>query len=119
MPIVKIDNCLTCHIKHEWLFDSLTLKELRVIKQLTGMTQTEMSEAGSNDDPEALAVLLYVLHLRDKIKIPFEDVDLDFKDFSMELTEDEQKEADRLEAEAERAGSSGPKPESGQPSAED
>lgn len=89
MPLITVNNCLNCGIKHEWLFSGATLKELRVIKKITGMGQAAFAAAGDEGDPEALAALLYILHNRDKIKVPFDDIDLDFEQFSMEPTEDE------------------------------
>jgi hypothetical protein len=100
MPLVTIRECLNCQIDHEWLFESMTLKELRVIKKLTGMGQKAFAEAGDEGDPEALAALIYVLHRRDKIVIPFDDVDLDFTKFTMEPTEQELKELAAVEEDA-------------------
>ena len=97
MPLVTIRECLNCDIDHEWLFESMTLKELRLIKKLPGMGQKAFAEAGDEGDPEALAALIYVLHKRDKIVIPFEDVDLDFTKFKMEPTEQELKELAAME----------------------
>ena len=99
MPLVTIRNCLNCKIDHEWLFEAMSLKELRTIKKLTGMGQKAFAEAGDEGDPEALAALIYVLHMRDKIKLPFDDVDLDFTKFTMEATEQEIKEAELALAE--------------------
>lgn len=96
MPLITVKNCENCHIDHEWLFDGAKLKELRVIKKLTGMSQRAFAEAGDEGDPEALAALIYILHKRDKITIPFEDIDLDFQNFSMEATEQELAEAEEL-----------------------
>ena len=101
MPLVTIRDCLNCDIDHEWLFDAMTLKELRMIKKLTGMGQKAFAEAGDEGDPEALAALIYVLHMRDRIKVPFDDVDLDFTKFTMEATEQEIKEAEAALAELE------------------
>jgi hypothetical protein len=78
----------------------MTLKELRVIKKLTGMGQRAFAEAGDEGDPEALAALIYVLHKRDRINIPFDDVDLDFTKFTMEPTEQELKELAAVEEDA-------------------
>jgi hypothetical protein len=78
----------------------MTLKELRVIKKLTGMGQKAFAEAGDEGDPEALAALIYVLHKRDRINIPFDDVDLDFTKFTMEPTEQELKELAAVEEDA-------------------
>jgi len=107
VPIAHIAKCLNCGIKHEWLFESLTLQELRIMKKLTGMTQKDFREASNEDDPEALAFLLYILHRRDKINIAFEDIDLDFNDFDMELTEAEQAQVDAAIAEAAKQASTG------------
>src|ERR1700756_3814641 len=89
MPVMKINNCLNCGIAHEWVFDGLNLKELREVKKLTGLTTKGFAEAGDEGDPEAIAALIYVMHKLSKINIPFDDVNLDFTDFSMEPTEDE------------------------------
>lgn len=102
MPIVKISKCRNCDIPHEWLFESFTLKELRIMKKLTRLTQKTWAEAGAEEDPEAVAILLYLLHERDHIKIPFDDVDLDFADYEMIPTDEEQKRMD--EAEEAKAG---------------
>jgi len=104
MPLVTIRDCLNCDIDHEWLFESMTLKELRVIKKLTGMGQKAFAEAGDEGDPEALAALIYVLHKRDKINVPFSDVDLDFTKFTMEPTEQELKELAIAEEDADDSG---------------
>ena len=111
MTYIKVKKCLNCGIAHEWLFDGATLRELRVIKKLTGMNAKQFAEAGDDLDPEALAALVYVLHGRDKIKIPFEDVDLNFNDFVMEPTEDEQKQIEELEKKMQEASDkeNGPK----------
>lgn len=109
MPIVKINKCLNCGVSHEWIFDGMTLRELRVIKKVCGMGQIEFEQAGDTGDPEALAALLYVLHTRSKININFDDIDLDFHDFSMDLTEQEQLDLDAAIAQAkldEKAGQS-------------
>lgn len=97
MPLVTIRDCLNCDIDHEWMFESMSLRELRMIKKLTGMGQKAFAEAGDEGDPEAIAALIYVLHRRSKITIPFDDVDLDFTKFTMEPTEQELKEQAALE----------------------
>lgn len=101
MPLITVKNCLNCDVAHEWVFSGPTLKELRMIKHLTGMNQKQFGEAGDEGDPEALAALLYVLHKRERITVPFEDIDLDFNDFSMEPTEEEKELIAQLEAAAE------------------
>lgn len=73
-----------------------------MIKKLTGMRANEFAEAGDTGDPEALAALLYVLHKREKVTIPFEEVDLDFGDFDMVPTEEELEEAKKVEEAAKR-----------------
>lgn len=96
MPVITIENCLNCKVDHEWIFDGAKLSELRLIKKLTGMSQRAFAEAGDEGDPEALAALIYILHKRDKINVPFEKIDLDFKHFKMEPTEQEQAELEAL-----------------------
>jgi hypothetical protein len=99
MPIVTIKKCLNCDIAHEWLFDGITLKEQRLIKALIGMNGKEFAAAGDDLDPDALTALLYILHKRDKITVPFEDIDLNFNDFTMEPTDEERAQIEKLEAE--------------------
>jgi hypothetical protein len=113
MPLIKIKKCSNCEVPHEWLFEGPTLRELRLIKKITvseeypyGMTQMKFAIASDDGDPEALAALIWILHKRDKIKIPFDDVDLDLStsNFSMEPTDEEKKameEAEAAEAKAE------------------
>jgi hypothetical protein len=102
--LVKINKCLNCEVSHEWEFDGATLRELRTIKRLTGLDFKAFAKASDEGDPEALAALLYVLHKRGKIEVPFDEIDLDFADFDMVLTADEQAASDRLEKAAEKAG---------------
>jgi dihydroxyacid dehydratase/phosphogluconate dehydratase len=104
MAIIKVKDCLNCHIPHEWDFEGFTLKEMRTVKKLTGMSGKAYGDAASEMDPEAIAVMVYVLHTRDKIKIPFNDIDLDFSDFEMEETEEETKAREAAEAEAAEKG---------------
>lgn len=93
------------------MFDGATLKELRMVKQLTGMNARQFAEAGDDLDPDAIAALMVVLHKRDDITVALDDVDIDFSDFAMEPTEDEKKAIEEIEAKkAETADSdSGPK----------
>jgi CHAT domain-containing protein len=81
----------------------MTLRELRMIKNLTGMRAGEFAEASDEMDPDAIAALIYVLHQRDKISVAFEEVDLDFKDFEIEATEQEKKEMAEMEKRAQAA----------------
>lgn len=99
MPIVRIKNCLNCGIAHEWVFTGPTLKELRLIKSLTSLSAVQFAAAGDEADPDALAALLVVLHKRDKINVSFDDVDLDFEDFEMQLTDEEADQQAKLETE--------------------
>lgn len=110
MPIINIKKCLNCGVAHEWLFSGMTLKELREVKKLTGMKAKDFASAGDDGDPEALAALVWILHKRAKITVPFDDVDLDFNDFSMEPTDEEQKEMDALEKRMQKAAEEGKDP---------
>ena len=105
MPRVTIEKCLNCEIKHSWLFAGMDLQDLRAIKQLTGMRAAEYSEASENMDPDAIAALLFVLHRKDGITIPFEDINVDFNDMTVEPTEEEiaAEEAAKKELEAKAA----------------
>jgi hypothetical protein len=118
MPFIRIGKCLNCGISHDWLFEGMSLKELRTVKQLTGMRTLEFAEGCEALDPDAVTAMIYILHERDSIHIRFDDIDVDLKDFDMESTEGEIKEQEdlekRMQAEAEKAQSpkvtsSGPK----------
>lgn len=112
MPVITIEKCLTCGVSHKWVFESMRLKELRDVKKLTGMTVKEFAEKSDDADPDAITALVWVLHKRDKISVQFDDIDLDFSDFSMEPTEEEQRQIDELEkqmAAAELDGRESPK----------
>jgi hypothetical protein len=89
MPIVKIAKCLNCNIGHEWFFDGLDLREMRLIKKLTGMRGKEFGEAGDAGDPDAIAALLVILHKRGGITLSYDDANLDLTDFDMQPTDDE------------------------------
>lgn len=99
MPQITINDCKTCHIKHEWYFGGAGLQELRHVKRMTGMTGLEFQNAFQTMDPDALAALMVLLHKRDKIKVSIDDVDVDFDDFDLENTAEEQEEIEKLEAE--------------------
>jgi hypothetical protein len=103
MARIVIKDCLNCHVPHEWDFDAPTLRELRTIKKLTGLTGKGFAEASEESDPDAMAALIYVLHQRDKIKIQFDDVDLDFSDFEM-IESEEEKELRELAEARENSG---------------
>jgi Zn-dependent oligopeptidase len=110
MPVIKIKDCLNCHIEHEWLFNGATLMELRTIKQLTGMNGKDFATGGDDLEPEALAALVYILHKRSKITIPFENVDLDFNDFEMIPTDEELAAIEELEKAMQKAAEAGQVP---------
>ena len=109
MPIINITRCVNCSgenspVAHEFIFEGLSLRELRDIKKITGMGQAAFAKAGDDGDPEALAALLWIMHKRYKILIPFDDIDLDFNDFEMVLTAEEQEDYDKAQAELEKGG---------------
>jgi hypothetical protein len=114
--IIKVKKCLNCGIAHEWDFEAPRLKEMRLIKKMTGLTGEAFGNSMVESDPDAITALIYILHLRDKIKVPFDDIDLDLNDFDMEETEAERKEREALEAAAKGKAEddellSGPTPE--------
>lgn len=107
MPFIKVKDCLTCHVGHDWLFTGATLKELRAIKQATGLTLKGFAAAADDGDPDAIAALVWILHKREKINVAFDDVDIDFGDFEQVLTDEEKaaiEEAEREAREAEERG---------------
>jgi hypothetical protein len=116
MALITIKNCRNCSVAHEWEFDSPTLRELRSIKKLTGLNGVAFSEAAEQSDPEALAALLWVLHKRSGITVPFDDVDLDFGDFEMVETEAERLAREAMEAQEKAVKGKGPVTRNGRPS---
>jgi hypothetical protein len=97
MPFIKIKSCKNCGVAHDWLFDGMDLQELRSIKKLTGMRANEFGEALDAMDPDAIAAMMYCLHKRNGITIPFDDVNLDFRDLDIQTTEEEEREMAELE----------------------
>ena len=95
---ITIKKCLNCGVAHEWDFDSPKLKEMRTIKKLTGLAGQDFADGMMEMDPDALTAVIYILHKRDKITIPFDDIDLDFNDFDMKETEEERQSREKLEA---------------------
>jgi len=88
--IVEIEKCRNCDIPHRWLYNEPTLMELRRIKQLTGWTARGLETALEETEPEAFAALLDLLHRREGIEIPFEQIDLDFDGFDMKPDKEEE-----------------------------
>jgi hypothetical protein len=115
MALITINNCCNCGVAHEWIFEGLRLKELRSVKKLTGLNGMAFEEAAEQSDPEALAALIWILHKRDKITIPFDDVDLDFTDFDMAETEDERQAREAAEAQEKALKGKGPAARNGRP----
>jgi hypothetical protein len=97
MPFIKIKNCKNCNVPHDWFFDSLDLQELRMVKKLVGLRANEFGEAMDDMDPDAIAAMLFVLHKRNGIIVPFDDVNLDFRDLDIQATEEEEAELAELE----------------------
>ena len=98
MPFIKVSKCKNCGISHEWFFDGMDLQELRMIKRLTGMRAAEFGQAADEMDPDALAAMFFILHKRDGIVVPFDDINVDFSSLDIEPTEDELREEKELEA---------------------
>jgi len=103
MPNITIKECMTCHVEHRWFFSGADLKELRSVKRMVGMNGVDFANAFQVMDPEALAALMVILHARDKIKVGIDDVNIDFDDFDMEMTDDEKRQVAELEAEMKAA----------------
>ena len=110
MPFIKIKNCKNCSIAHDWFFDSLDLQELRTVKKLVGLRATAFGEAMDEMDPDAIAALLFVLHKRNGIVVPFDDINLDFRDLDIETTEEEEREVADLEKRMQEAAEKGQAP---------
>ncbi|HYS43631.1 MAG TPA: hypothetical protein VEM32_06585 [Geobacteraceae bacterium] len=86
-----------------------------MVKRLTGMNGLDFSNAFKVMDPDALAALMVILHARDKIKVSIDDVNIDFDDFGMEITPEEQDQVDRLEKEMKEAADRGMAPKASLP----
>src|SRR5512146_310724 len=120
MPIITINKCENCGTKHQWIFTAPKLKELRLIKKVTGMSGNAFMDASDDGDPDALAALIYILHKRTKIDVPFDDVDLDFDELEIEPTAEEKEQAkkDALKAKAKGEGKAPPPSTQSGPNAE-
>ncbi|MEU1596209.1 hypothetical protein ABZ468_25955 [Streptomyces sp. NPDC005708] len=97
--IVKIARCRNCNgAQHNWIFDQPTLLELRRIKKLTGLSAVTMGDAIDEGDPDAMAALLDLLHRRQNIVIPWDEIDLDFDALDMRPDAEDQEVAAQAES---------------------
>jgi hypothetical protein len=103
--IVTIVACRNCNgTAHHWVMSEPTLLELRRIKRLTGLTARTLEPALNDGDPDAMAALLDLLHRRQNIIIPFDEIDLDFDGFDMKPDAEEEQAAKVKQAAAQAAG---------------
>lgn len=83
---------------YEFDQERLLLAEARQMKKLTGLTPPRWAEGIDEQDPDAIAMLVYMAKKRAGETLRFEDLDsLDYADIEMELVgEEEPAEGERL-----------------------
>lgn len=66
---------------HKWEIERPTLREFRFIQETVGLDpdqfEAAMNEGGTIQSIDAVLVLLAILHRRDRVIVPFEDIDAD------------------------------------------
>ena len=103
--------------EYEWDTDRLLVAEARELKTYTGFTPPRWLAALDEDDPDAIAGLIYMAKKRAGETLRFSDLDgLDYADFSMEPVgpESEQAQGEQAGAEAGVQSAADPTPASGE-----
>lgn len=108
---ITITKCLVPECKgtsHKWEFERPTLREIQRIETATGLDLDQWAE-GLNEalgtftsvGIKATLALVDILHRRDGIKVPFEDIDLDpaLIDISFEGDDDQAEGEDQEDGE--------------------
>lgn len=66
---------------HKWEIERPTLREFRFIQETVGLDpddfENALNEGGTIQSIDAVLALLTILHRRDGIRVPFDDVDAD------------------------------------------
>lgn len=82
--IIISRNCLVPDCggaDHKWEIERPTLREFRFIQETVGLDpdnfENALNEGGTIQSIDAVLVLLTILHRRDGIRVPFDDVDAD------------------------------------------
>lgn len=94
--IITLSNCLVPACEggdHKWEFERPTIRELKRIETATGMdVETFFQGLGDVETTgvtskalDAILALVDVLHRRDGLRVPFEDIDVDFPSFGIEF----------------------------------
>lgn len=98
--IITIGKCLVpecAGASHKWEFETPTLRELQRMEKTAGISIDQF--AGGLDDAldtgitsaaiNAVLALVDILHRRNGVRVPFEDIDVDPGDFHLDLGADE------------------------------
>lgn len=94
--IITLSDCLVPACEggdHKWEFERPTIRELKRIETATGMdVETFFQGLGDVETTgvtskalDAILALVDVLHRRDGLRVPFEDIDVDFPSFGIEF----------------------------------
>lgn len=82
--IIISRNCLVPDCggaDHKWEIERPTLREFRFIQETVGLDpddfETALNAGGTIQSIDALLALLTILHRRDGLQVPFDDVDAD------------------------------------------
>jgi hypothetical protein len=74
------------------------LKEARTVKHRLGMLPEEFNDAITRMDPDALCMLISLLKYRNGEQVSYEEIDGEYEDFDVQLSEEEKKQAAEQEA---------------------
>lgn len=94
--IITINRCLVPECdgaSHKWEFEAPTLREIQRMEQVSGISIDQF--AGGLDDAldagitsagiNAVLALVDMLHRRDGVRVPFEEIDVSPTDFQMDF----------------------------------
>lgn len=69
------------------------LKEARLVKQTIGLLPQDFIEAVSQMDPDALCMLVSLMYTRNGQLVSYEEIDGEYEDFELELSDEEKRQA--------------------------
>ncbi|MEV4000994.1 hypothetical protein [Actinomadura sp. NPDC049753] len=96
--IITIQKCLVPQCEgaaHKWEFETPTLREFQRMEKIAGISVDQF--AGGLDDAldtgitsaaiDAVLAMVDMLHRREGVKVPFEDIDIDPTDFKLDVAD--------------------------------
>lgn len=97
--IITLKNCLVAECRtrgateHKWEFERPTAREIQRMQKIAGMELDKwglalQADGMGSEKIDAALVLVDILHRRDGIIVPFEDIDLDLFDLDFAVDPD-------------------------------